>query len=740
MKFLLNTAFLASLALGVAKGKESHASDIDMEEDFAYWRDLVDTVDSFASTVTPTKSPTSSPVVNPTNAPIDPTLAPVVSTLDPTDVPVSSCQTIAEVLNSTPEFTTLASLIDAAGIDDILTEDNLTLFAPTNKAIGALSDDLVDTLLADTKLLQFILFGHVIPREEVLLSDLECEGGALSSLSMANSEQTVISCGTGMDSDGNDIVITFIAGESQLGVSPKVVGPDGKACNGIIQAIDGVIMAAIPIETDAPVATPTADPITATDSPIATPLAQTDAPVAPTPAPVAITIDPTEAPVALTEAPVAPTEAPVAPTEAPVAPTEAPVAPTEAPVATTEAPVAPTETPTAATPVIQAKLIPFALNGGAEFEDTTSYQYKALKQVEAQSGIDEFTDAKLTQYYVLYCIYFATNGVPNLITDADPRFDAIAFPTWLITNGWEETNVDPCEWYGIKCDSEGRVSIIDLFENLLTGSFPPEVVLLSLDGPFSTGGGNLYRIDLFRNEFLYNNADSSWMTDLGSNMTTIIAEETAFTGDIPRLPDFLVNFDVSFAFFTGGLSDENFENLEKLNFIDLDGNAFNSTIPSVFGRLPSLGFLYLSDSFLSGDLSYMNGMTSIREHWIDTNPGLKGPIFEFIGDLTTLESWSMTFNSVTGTLPSSLGNLSNMKQMWLYSNELTGTIPTELANNRDLRILQLEGNSFTGSMPVEICANTVFPTQIIETLGADCEDDNFECSCCTCCSVLECTN
>ena len=223
-------------------------------------------------------------------------------------------------------------------------------------------------------------------------------------------------------------------------------------------------------------------------------------------------------------------------------------------------------------------------------------------------------------------------------------------------------------------------------------------------------------------------------------LATIIAEETAFTGDIPRLPDFLVNFDISFAYYTGGLSDANFENLDKLTFIDLDGNAFNSTIPSVFGRLPSLEFLYLSDSFLSGDLSYMSGMSSIREHWVDTNPGLKGPIFDFIGDLTTLESWSMTFNSVTGTLPTSLGNLVNMKQMWLYSNQLTGAIPTELGNLRDMRILQVEGNSFTGAMPATVCANTAFPTEIIETLGADCDDEGFECSCCTCCSVLACAS
>jgi hypothetical protein len=178
--------------------------------------------------------------------------------------------------------------------------------------------------------------------------------------------------------------------------------------------------------------------------------------------------------------------------------------------------VAPTEAPISA---VQAKLATIALGGGSEFEDETSYQYKALKQTEKQVGVDQMTDAKLSQYYALYCVYYATNGIPNVITEADPRFDGIAFPSWLITNGWESTATDPCEWYGIKCDGEGRVSIIDLFENLLTGSFPPEVVLLSLDGPFATGGGNLFRIDLFRNEFLYNDADNSWMTDLGSNMS-----------------------------------------------------------------------------------------------------------------------------------------------------------------------------------------------------------------------------
>lgn len=714
MKFILTTAFLASLALG----QNNHASNKDAE-DFAYWRDLVDAVDSMPPTSAPTKSPvtptdapvtpTDTPVaavtdaptdapVTPTDAPVAPTDAPVAPTdtpvavvtdapVAPTEAPVTStvaptvaptiapsvsCKTIAEVITTTPEFATLTTLVEGAGILDNFEQGTLTLFAPTNDAIAALPSELVDTILEDKELLELVLLGHVVRRQQIMVENLECEGGPISSLTMANGAETTITCGMSLDPEGNEVIDTFI---EDNGVPGKIVGPDGMACNGVIQAIDAVI---IPdIQT-------------------------TEAPVAPIP-------KPTPAPVTL-------------PTIAPIAPTIAPVAPTDAPVSGT-----------------QAKLSTFALSNGAEFEDTTSYQYKALKQTESQIGVDSFTDAKLVQYYALYCIFFATNGVPNVITDADPRFEGIPFPNWLITTGWEATDIDPCDWYGIICDAESRVSIIDLFENLLTGSFPPEVVLLSLDGPFSTGAGNLFRIDLFRNEFLYNNADSSWMTDLGSNMTTIIAEETAFSGDIPRLPENLVNFDISFSYFTGGLIDTNFESLQELAFIDLDGNAFNSTIPAVFGRLPSLEFLYLSDSFVSGDISYMQGMPSIREHWIDTNPGLKGPIPAYIGDLTTLESWSMAFNSLTGTIPSELGNLVNMKQMWLYANELTGTIPSELGNLDTMRILELEGNSFVGSMPAEVCANTVFPTQIIEKLGADCEDENFECSCCTCCSVLECS-
>jgi Leucine-rich repeat (LRR) protein len=216
-------------------------------------------------------------------------------------------------------------------------------------------------------------------------------------------------------------------------------------------------------------------------------------------------------------------------------------------------------------------------------------------------------------------------------------------------------------------------------------------------------------------------------------------EETSFSGDIPRLPPNLVNFDISFSFFTGGLNDANFQGINTLNFIDVDGNAFNTTVPKAFATLPNLQFLYLSDAFISGDLSFMQGMTSLREMWLDTNPGISGPIFDYIGSITTLESLSLTFNSLTGTIPTTLGQLTGMTQMWLYSNQLTGPVPSQLGNLKAMTILQVEGNMFAGTMPTEICANTMFPTQVLTVLGADCADPGFNCTCCTCCSLEECS-
>jgi hypothetical protein len=205
----------------------------------------------------------------------------------------------------------------------------------------------------------------------------------------------------------------------------------------------------------------------------------------------------------------------------------------------------------------------------------------------------------------------------------------------------------------------------------------------------------------------------------------LILGKTGFAGDLPVLPSGVIEFEATFALFDGGLNDAAFQDAQGLEYVFLDGNAFNATVPAVLGSLPELQFLYISDCSISGDLSYMQGMPKLFEHWIDVNPSLTGPVFPFIGSLSPLALFSVMANSLTGTLPTELGNLFNMKQMWYYDNDLTGMIPSELGNLNAMRLLQVEGNAFTGTIPTQVCENIGF-LQPLLILGADCLDANFK--------------
>lgn len=215
-------------------------------------------------------------------------------------------------------------------------------------------------------------------------------------------------------------------------------------------------------------------------------------------------------------------------------------------------------------------------------------------------------------------------------------------------------------------------------------------------------------------------------------------EQTAFYGDLPVMPESIVNFNAAEANYTGGFTDANFALCTKLNYLDLEFNTLNTSIPASLASLPNLEFLYLSDTLMTGTLAPLEGMPVIRELWMDANPNLTGPVFSWIGDMTTLESLSLAYNDLNGELPSEMGLLTGLKQLWLYGNNFTGRIPPELGALPHLSVLQLEGNSFEGWVGPSICEKTEFPAVTLKSFGADCYDDGFWCPCCSCCDINEC--
>lgn len=409
--------------------------------------------------------------------------------------------------------------------------------------------------------------------------------------------------------------------------------------------------------------------------------------------------------------------------------------------------------------IVQLRMQDFVLNGGAEFDDPASYQSLALRRVEDQLFSENMSTIKLLQYYVLYCIYEATNSKPNEYIIQSGVFDnnsddgQVTIPGWTVTTGWLEIDSDPCDgnWHGVVCDTTGierqqgdnssneagRVINLDLFSNGLTGNFPPEVVLLSGDGFYATGAGALIAIDIFNNEYLSNFNDNSWIADMGSQLGYLYFQDTMFGGSLPsKFPDGLIELDIANSMITGILDGAAFKDLNALRFLLMDGLQFNSTIPTEIAALPNLEYLFASDSLITGDLSYMGSMSSIFEHWVDRNSGLGGTIPNFIGQLSTLQSFSIAECNFVGTIPESLGDLHLMQQMWMFSNQLTGEIPGSIGNLKFMRIFEVEGNNLSDSMPESVCEN--FQTGMLKILGADCDDGSIDCPCCTCCSVEEC--
>ena len=88
-----------------------------------------------------------------------------------------------------------------------------------------------------------------------------------------------------------------------------------------------------------------------------------------------------------------------------------------------------------------------------------------------ESSSIQYDDLQLVQRYALGCIYYATFGVTNPISDEDET-------EWGDSEGWV-TDADECTWFGVACNADGLVDELRLGNNNITGTFPNEVILLA---------------------------------------------------------------------------------------------------------------------------------------------------------------------------------------------------------------------------------------------------------------------
>lgn len=309
-------------------------------------------------------------------------------------------------------------------------------------------------------------------------------------------------------------------------------------------------------------------------------------------------------------------------------------------------------------------------------------------------------------YDALMVLYNQTNGA-----------------AWDDNTGWAEgqigENCDPCTWYGIGCDNNGRVISLILDNNALAGTIP------DLNLPF------LSQLELGFNQLEGEIPDFSGLPAL----QRFRAMDNQLTGSLPDFSNMplleilhCANNELS-----GTIPD--FTSLPNLRELILMGNMLVGTIPD-FTDLPNLEWLEIGQNQLEGEIPDFSATPQVYRFRCMNN-FLTGNIPDFT-NLPLLEIFHCADNSLSGMIPA-FSNTPVLRELTVAGNELTGPIP-DLAYLPELDVFYCNNNNLSCFFPAFICGLDVFssinnpmmPWQGahanfcagIDEVGAPCDDGN----------------
>ncbi|XP_042520011.1 receptor-like protein kinase HSL1 [Macadamia integrifolia] len=260
---------------------------------------------------------------------------------------------------------------------------------------------------------------------------------------------------------------------------------------------------------------------------------------------------------------------------------------------------------------------------------------------------------------------------------------------------WNDRDETPCNWNGIKCDSDtGSVVSVDLSNTNIAGPFPTFLCHLQ----------NLSFISLFNNSI-----NSTLPEEISAcrNLQHLNLAQNLLVGSLPSslsdLPK-LLHLDLTGNNFSGDIPGS-WSQFPKLEVLSLVSNLFNGTIPSFFGNISTLKRLNLSyNPFAPSRIPpELGNLTRLEILWL-TECNLMGQIPNSLGRLQSLLDLDLAMNNLQGSIPQSLANLSSVVQIELYNNSLSGGLPAGMSNLKALKRLDASMNNLNGTIPDELCA------------------------------------
>lgn len=141
---------------------------------------------------------------------------------------------IVQVAQGNGSFSTLVTALQTTGLDKTLAQEHsaFTVFAPTDEAFAKLGQDTINALLNDKDRLTDILLYHVISGNKI------------------NAATAITAAGLTLTTANKDDIGIGLQGDKLFINASQVVAPDVIASNGIIHAIDTVLIPTV----DAPAA------------------------------------------------------------------------------------------------------------------------------------------------------------------------------------------------------------------------------------------------------------------------------------------------------------------------------------------------------------------------------------------------------------------------------------------------------------------------------------------------------
>eukprot|EP00978_Attheya_sp_CCMP212_P048859 scaffold585624_cov59-Attheya_sp.AAC.1 len=301
-----------------------------------------------------------------------------------------------------------------------------------------------------------------------------------------------------------------------------------------------------------------------------------------------------------------------------------------------------------------------------KLNDPNSAQFKAAQWIQfvdpQQLGVDA---DNLFQRYALVVMYFSLqengswvfcgaddsshkdpnlcNG-PLLVYVGDPQNpnDSKIYEEFEDEAKWLSAKSE-CFWFGLYCNKDMTVQMIEIVENNLVGTLPEELASLTFLEHFTIVRNGLH------------GTLPHWMFSYRQ----------------------LIDFELHYNQFTGKIPDAIYE-MESLERFNLAGNELTGTVSTQIGKLEKLTDLIIMDNMMSGT--------------IPTE----------IGSLSNLVATYWGENNFDTTLPTEVGRLGTLQEFWMFNMGLKGTIPTEIGLMTDLQYVRVEGNLLEGSIPEEI--------------------------------------